>query len=100
MVVGLASILFGSTSSPEQNPDEAGEALVPLGTVLGELRTCGSRADSLDLEGFEFRSPACPRSAAKDRFIFLLAFECAFLARNLLAMVVKNARASSRFVEG
>ena len=100
MVVGLASVLVGSTSSPEQNPDEAGEALVPLGTVLGEVRTCGNRADNLDLEGFIFVTPACPRSAAKDRFIFLLAFECAFLARNLLAMVVKNALASSRLVEG
>ena len=100
MVVGLASVLVGSTSSPEQNPDEAGEALVPLGTVLGEVRTCGKRADNLDLEGFIFATPACPRSAAKDRFIFRLAFECAFLARNLLAMVVKNALASSRLVEG
>ena len=99
-MVGLASVLVGSTSSPEQNPDEAGEALVPLGTVLGEVRTCGNRADSFDLEGFKFPAPACPRSTAKDRFIFLLAFECAFLARNLLAMVVKNARASSRLVEG
>ena len=100
MVVGLASVLVGSTSSPEQKPDEAGEALVPLGTVLGEVRTCGNKADNLDLEGFKFPAPDCPRSTAKDRFIFLLAFEWAFLARNLLAMVVKNALASSRLVEG
>ena len=99
MVVGLASVLVGSTSSPEQKPDEAGEAFVPLGTVLGEVRTCGNKADNLDLEGFKF--PDCPpRSAAKDLFIFFLAFEWACRARNLLAMVAKKARASSRLVDG
>ena len=100
MVVGLVSALTSSASSPEQNPDEAGEALVPRGTVLGEVRTCGNKAASLEREGFELGTPDCPRSAAKDRFIFFLAFECACLARNLLAMVAKKARASSRLVDG